>query len=103
VVKVSGVGVSPGSFREAAGRVRAEPGAGGGHPGHALRRLTSLESASLEKEHASLAAAGAELAELIGSKKRVLEVIEKEALALKEEFGSPGVPASRRKGTRGPL
>lgn len=94
------------STQEAAGKLREGFGLSqeqaDGILGMPLRRLTSLESASLEKEHASLAAAAAELSELIGSKKKVLEVIEREALALKEEFGSPRRTRIEAEGDKGP-
>lgn len=54
-----------------------------------LRRLTSLESGKLAEEHATLTAEILDLKQLLDSKQRVFQVVEKEALALKKEFGTP--------------
>jgi DNA gyrase subunit A len=54
-----------------------------------LRRLTSLESVKLAEEHATLTAEILDLKQLLDSKQRVFQVVEKEALALKKEFGTP--------------
>eukprot|EP00897_Mesotaenium_endlicherianum_P000378 jgi/Mesen1/10340/ME000008S10125 len=55
----------------------------------ALRRITSLERGKLEEEHRELQAAISDLDDLLLHKKRVLEVVEKEAVAIKKEFGTP--------------
>ncbi|KAL3698674.1 hypothetical protein R1sor_012750 [Riccia sorocarpa] len=57
--------------------------------GMPLRRLTSLERNKLLDEEKELATQIAELQQLLQSKQRVLQVIEKEALALKKEYGTP--------------
>ncbi|EFJ11482.1 hypothetical protein SELMODRAFT_126010 [Selaginella moellendorffii] len=57
--------------------------------GMPLRRITSLERNKILEEHNSLLAQASNLRELLSNKQRVLRVVEKEALALKNEFGSP--------------
>lgn len=54
-----------------------------------LRRLTSLEGEKLEGEHRSLGAEIDVLQGILRSKERVLEIVEREALELKEQFGTP--------------
>lgn len=54
-----------------------------------LRRLTSLESGKLKEEHDALTAEITDLKQLLESKHRVLQIIEKEALVLKKEYGTP--------------
>lgn len=54
-----------------------------------LRRLTSLESGKLKDEHNALTTEIADLKQLLNSKQRILQYIEKEALALKKEYGTP--------------
>jgi len=54
-----------------------------------LRRLTNLESGKLKVEHETLIAEIADLRQLLENKRQVLQVVEREALALKKEFGTP--------------
>ncbi|CAM6095059.1 unnamed protein product [Calypogeia fissa] len=54
-----------------------------------LRRLTSLERNKILEEQKSLVNEIADLQQLLQSKQRVLQVVEKEALALKKEYGTP--------------
>ncbi|GLJ14423.1 hypothetical protein SUGI_0233090 [Cryptomeria japonica] len=54
-----------------------------------LRKLTSLERNKFMEEHKSLSGEITNLIELLGDRNRILQVIEKEALELKEKFGTP--------------
>ncbi|CAI7732879.1 unnamed protein product, partial [Closterium sp. NIES-53] len=68
-----------------------------------LRRLTSLEVSKLEEEHARLKADIADLQELLASRKRILQTVKREALALKDEFGGPRRTRIEADGTAGDL
>lgn len=54
-----------------------------------LRKLTSLERTKFIEEHKSLTGDITNLLELLGDRNRILQVIEKEALELKNKFGTP--------------
>eukprot|EP00249_Psilotum_nudum_P016763 c25978_g1_i1 orf=224-3175(+) len=54
-----------------------------------LRRLTSLERKNFAEEHNVLTLQILELKQLLGSKQRILQVVEREAVMIKKEFGTP--------------
>ncbi|MCO5602907.1 hypothetical protein L7F22_057047 [Adiantum nelumboides] len=54
-----------------------------------LRKLTSLERNKFVEEHRTLTIEISDLKQLLGSRQRILQVVEKEALALKKEFATP--------------
>ncbi|CAI5520836.1 unnamed protein product [Closterium sp. Naga37s-1] len=68
-----------------------------------LRRLTSLEVSKLEEEHSRLKADIADLQGLLASRKRILQTVKREALALKDEFGGPRRTRIEADGTAGDL
>ncbi|CAI7828881.1 unnamed protein product [Closterium sp. NIES-54] len=67
-------------------------------------KRTELSSVSkLEEEHARLKADIADLQELLASRKRILQTVKREALALKDEFGGPRRTRIEADGTAGDL
>ncbi|KAH7290337.1 hypothetical protein KP509_30G043100 [Ceratopteris richardii] len=54
-----------------------------------LRRLTTLERGKFVEEHNRLTIEIAELTQLVSSRQRILQLIEKESLNLKKEFSTP--------------
>eukprot|EP00250_Pteridium_aquilinum_P004293 c14515_g1_i1 orf=243-3251(+) len=54
-----------------------------------MRKLTSLERAKFIEEHEALATQISELQQLLSSRQRILQLVEKESLALKKEFSTP--------------
>ncbi|MFN4279711.1 DNA gyrase subunit A [Thermosynechococcus sp.] len=54
-----------------------------------LRRLTALEAAKIEQEHADLQRQIADYRDILANRQRVLEIIEKEVTELKAKFATP--------------
>ncbi|KAH9314388.1 hypothetical protein KI387_023015 [Taxus chinensis] len=54
-----------------------------------LRRLTSLERDKFIEEHKTLSGEITNLIELLADRNKILQVVEKEALELKDKFGTP--------------
>lgn len=56
-----------------------------------LRRLTALESEKIEKEHEDLQIRITDLKDILARRERVLEIIETEAIQIKETYATPRV------------
>ncbi|MEB3828562.1 DNA gyrase subunit A [Phormidium sp. CCY1219] len=54
-----------------------------------LRRLTALEAEKIQQEHEQLQVTIADLRDILARRERVLEIIETEALEIKEKFATP--------------
>lgn len=54
-----------------------------------LRRLTALESQKIQQEHEELQTKIADLRDILDKRSRILEIIESEALELKQKFATP--------------
>jgi DNA gyrase subunit A len=54
-----------------------------------LRRLTALEAQKIEQEHQDLQIKIADLEDILARRERILEIVEQEALELKQKFSTP--------------
>jgi DNA gyrase subunit A len=54
-----------------------------------LRRLTALESQKIDQEHQELQTKIADLEDILARRERILEIVEDEALELKQKFNTP--------------
>lgn len=54
-----------------------------------LRRLTALEAQKIEQEHQELQIKIADLEDILARRERILEIVEQEALELKQKFSTP--------------
>lgn len=54
-----------------------------------LRRLTALEAQKIEQEHQELQIKIADLEDILARRDRILEIVEEEALELKQKFSTP--------------